>query len=229
DHCFGMCKDVERLIDQSFGNNKLDYTINVDLMRQKLARDLANPNNTSEINFIISDIIGDPVVRYSEIQTKLMNSLHAENINDLRAQISLGARLHNIGKICVPLSLIDGKMKPSDSQFDQIAVHVKKGEQILKKFGFPKEIVVMALYHHTRKDVYRKLLGLDDGTNNESIIPIQTKLIEIIDVYNALTTPRSYRPSVHSRLSALNITKSMIGNDQEYKELFKLFVKYLLN
>ena len=228
EHCIGMCKDIDKLLNESFNNKKLDYTLDVNTIKDRLAGDLKDPSDMSSIDALLSDIKEDPVVRYKELQAPLMRSLNAESVQDLIMKMNLGAWLHNIGKICIPLSLIDGD-EISASQRDQIALHIKEGERILKEFGFPEEIRDMALFHHPSRQNYREILKSIPRVGEDIKIPIQTKLIEIADIYNALTTPRSYRPEVHSRLSALQITKRAIGNDSEYKELFKLFVKYIVN
>ncbi|MCX6800258.1 MAG: HD domain-containing protein, partial [Candidatus Falkowbacteria bacterium] len=229
DHCFGMCKDVKKLVEQFFGKNKPDQAVDTEVMRQKLARDLKSPSDTAKIDFVMNDIENDPILRCGEIQAKLMDSLRSESVANLSIQMNLGARLHNIGKICVPLSFIDGG-NLSESQFKQVTTHVVEGVRILKEFGFPKEIIAMALYHHTKKQPYKDLIKSNFGIDIDiEGTPIQAKLIEIIDIYNALTTPRSYRPIVLSRLSAMNNVKNEIGNDDEYKELFKLFMEYLCN
>ncbi|MCX6800081.1 MAG: HD domain-containing protein, partial [Candidatus Falkowbacteria bacterium] len=201
---------------------------NIDLMRQKLAMDLKNPNDTSQIDFVLSDIIQDPIVRYEELKSSLMVSLDSNSVEDLLIKINLGARLHNIGKICIPLSLIDGG-KVGKSQKAQIATHIKEGERILTAFGFPDEVKDMALYHHAKKNYYKEILESIERAQNNTEIPIQAKLIEILDIYNAMTTPRSYRPEVKSRLEALHIIKNDIGSDNTSRELYNLFIQYLLN
>ena len=228
DHCLGMCKDAENLVDDSFGNDKLDYAINTETMKEELAKDLKDPKETGGLDFVMSDIINDPVVRYKELQELLMTSLDSDSIEDLKLKLNIGARLHNIGKICVPLSLLNFPKRLSDSQFTTTAQHIKDGERVLTKFGFPDEIKDMALYHHPKKPDYQEILKTIPRVGGSIKNPPQAKLIEIIDIYNAMTTARPYKEA-KSRLVALIIVKEEIGDDHEYKELYKLFVKYLCN
>ena len=228
EHCYGMCKDAEKLIESSFDSERLDFTLDVNEVRDELLEDIKHPDDNDLIDFILTDIENDPVIRYSELQRQLSESLNAKDIDDLVLKVNLGARLHNIGKMCIPLSLIDGG-KVGKSQKAIIAEHVLKGEDILSQFDFPDEIKDMALYHHAKKPDYRKLLKTISRYSESSDIPIQAKLIEILDIYNAFTTPRSYRPYALPRLVALKLTKELIGDDQDYKKLYKLFLKYILN
>jgi putative two-component system response regulator len=103
------------------------------------------------------------------------------------AQASL---LHDIGKVCIPDSILlkPGSLTPLE--FEQIKGHAAIGGEILK--GSQSRLLVLAesiaRFHHERWDG-SGYLGLE-GTS----IPLEARIVAVADVFDALTSARPYKP-----------------------------------
>ena len=106
-------------------------------------------------------------------------------------QLALAGILHDIGKLLLPVSLLNKQGKLTDEEFDQIKSHVKKGYNIVKGLDIDGRIKDSVIYHHERCDGsgYPFKCKLDD-------IPEFAKIIAIADVYDAMTSSRSYRRGI---------------------------------
>lgn len=110
--------------------------------------------------------------------------LSREELNEL----TIAGLLHDIGKAEIPSEILNKTGKLTDEEFDLIKSHALKGSKLLKKAGFNSNIQFAALQHHERSDGsgYPRGLEADEISDFASIIAIA-------DVYDAMTSARSYR------------------------------------
>lgn len=108
------------------------------------------------------------------------------------------APLHDIGKIATPdrILLKPGRLTPSE--FEVMKAHTTYGRSLLegisRRFGdrIPPVIALgteVAAHHHERWDGS----GYPDGLKGEEI-PLASRIAALADVYDAMTSPRVYRP-----------------------------------
>jgi putative nucleotidyltransferase with HDIG domain len=105
--------------------------------------------------------------------------------------IRLGAYLHDLGKVRVPHEILNKPGKLTDAEFDVIKMHPVWGVELLVTVDFPWDIKPIIRWHHEKCDG----TGYPDGLGGDAI-PIGAQIIGIVDVYDALTTTRSYRPAM---------------------------------
>jgi len=104
--------------------------------------------------------------------------------------------LHDIGKIAIPDALLNKPSKLTDEEFEIIKTHAAEGERIIDKIisktgnvvEFLNSAKLFAGYHHERWDGKGYPHRLD-----RLHIPIQGRIMAIIDVYNALISERPYK------------------------------------
>ena len=104
----------------------------------------------------------------------------------------MGALLHDVGKTGVPEEILK---KPGELSSDERSVmerHTVLGEKLLSEIEFPWDIAEMIRSHHERWDG----AGYPDGLR-ENQIPLSARILHIADVFDALTTKRSYRLPLH--------------------------------
>lgn len=103
-------------------------------------------------------------------------------------ELTIAGMLHDIGKAEIPSEILNKTGKLTDEEFDLIKSHALKGSKLLKKAGFNSDIQFAALQHHERSDGsgYPRGLEADEISDFASIIAIA-------DVYDAMTSARSYR------------------------------------
>jgi putative nucleotidyltransferase with HDIG domain len=102
--------------------------------------------------------------------------------------IELGAYLHDLGKIKVPHEILNKPGKLTSEEFEVIKQHPAWGVELLDGVEFPWDIKPIILWHHERFDG----TGYPHGLKGDEI-PLAAQILCIADVYDALTTTRSYR------------------------------------
>ena len=127
----------------------------------------------------------------------------------------IGALLHDIGKIIVPTEVLNKPGKLTDEEWAIMKRHPEAGLELVSDIDFPGDIHAIIRNHHERWDG----TGYPDGLKGEEI-PFAARILCVADVYDALTTTRSYRPGLtHAR--AAEIMRSSAGQfDLELLETF---------
>jgi putative two-component system response regulator len=104
--------------------------------------------------------------------------------------------LHDLGKVSIPDDILNKPGKLTDQEFELIKNHTREGERIIEQIvskteqnkEFIKNAKLFAGYHHELWDGNGYPQGLEK-TN----IPLQGRIMAIVDVYDALTTERPYK------------------------------------
>lgn len=103
--------------------------------------------------------------------------------------IGLCALMHDIGKVDIPIQIINKKGPVTDSEFAIIKTHPEKGVERLRKcFNVSHEVLQGVQCHHEKVDGTGYPCGYK-GTH----IPMFGRVLAVADVYDALTSQRSYR------------------------------------
>jgi putative nucleotidyltransferase with HDIG domain len=102
--------------------------------------------------------------------------------------IRIGAYLHDLGKVRVPHEILNKPGKLTPEEFRVIQMHPVWGIELLATVEFPWDIKPIIRWHHEKYDG----TGYPDRLKGDEI-PVNAQIICIVDVYDALTTSRSYR------------------------------------
>ena len=113
--------------------------------------------------------------------------------------IAIAALLHDIGKIMIPKSILNKPGKLTKDEFEIIKQHSTYGYQMLAVTKQLHHIAPAVLYHHEKFDG----TGYPEGRMGKNI-PLISRILTIADVYEAITSNRSYRPSMPEK-TALKI------------------------
>jgi putative nucleotidyltransferase with HDIG domain len=105
--------------------------------------------------------------------------------------LTLAGILHDIGKTRMPLNIIQKPAKLNNEEFRIIKMHPQLGYEILEKNNLNYHVRNVALQHHERCDGS----GYPKGVRAREI-DYFAKVISIVDVYDAMTSPRVYRGPV---------------------------------
>jgi HD-GYP domain-containing protein (c-di-GMP phosphodiesterase class II) len=111
--------------------------------------------------------------------------------------------VHDIGKVRVPREILEKPAPLSEAEWDVVRRHPVWGVELLAELASPWDIGPMVRWHHERVDG----TGYPDGLRGDQI-PLGAQVIAIADVYDALTTARSYRPAMTPDRAVLTITTS---------------------
>ena len=122
-----------------------------------------------------------------------------------QSRLSLLCLLHDIGKIGIPLEILNKPGKLSDEEWEILKTHTEKGYEIANSNNELKGIADEIRHHHERWDGN----GYPDGLSRESI-PLLSRVIAVVDAYDAMTNNRSYRAAM-SQAKAMEELKRCAG------------------
>ena len=139
------------------------------------------------------------------------------------------AQLHDVGKIGIPDGILLKNGQLTDEEYEQMKRHTQLGEEVIEKIqhnakesAFLDYAKTMARTHHERWDGK----GYPDGLKGLNI-PLQGRLMAIVDVYHALISERPYKKAF-SPEEALKIIEEGKGThfDPTLVEVFTSVAKH---
>ncbi|HEV8176656.1 MAG TPA: HD domain-containing phosphohydrolase [Gemmatimonadales bacterium] len=117
--------------------------------------------------------------------------------------VRIGAYLHDLGKVRIPHEVLNKPGKLTPEEFRVIQMHPVWGLELLATVEFPWDIKPIIRWHHEKYDGS----GYPDRLKGEEI-PVNAQIICIVDVYDALTTTRSYRAAMSQAEALIKIRES---------------------
>ena len=110
--------------------------------------------------------------------------------DDKLRQLVWGAELHDIGKIGIPDEVVQKPGALTPEERSTIEQHPVIGWEIASKVNSLQEVLEVVRHHHERIDG----TGYPDRLTGEEI-PLSARIVAVADVWDALTSDRSYRPA----------------------------------
>lgn len=159
---------------------------------------------------------------------------HSDRVADYAEQIALSmgfskekaellkrtAELHDIGKLAIPESILTKKERLTDEEWKIIQEHPVVGEDILKPAMLDEEMLVVIRSHHERYDGK----GYPDKIIGDNI-NIFSQIIAVADAYDAMTSPRAYRPAMSQQKAVEELRKN--AGTQFNTHVVEVFLKLL--
>lgn len=165
-------------------------------------------------NYYNDEITGNHIRRvsaYSELIAEEAK-LDATMIKEIKIYSSL----HDIGKVGIPDSILKKPGRYMPEEFEEMKKHVVIGYNMIKDSPLSQAAKNIVRYHHEKFDG----TGYSDGLKGKEI-PVEARIVAIADVFDALTTKRSYKEA-YSLEKAKGIM--MEGKDKHFDgELLELF------
>jgi putative two-component system response regulator len=130
-----------------------------------------------------------------------------------------GGFLHDIGKIGIPDVILFKRGLLSDDEWQTMRQHTLRGEEICRPMKTLAPVLPIIRSHHERWDGS----GYPDGMAGEEI-PLLARILQVSDIYDALTTARPYKPAF-SHQHAIEIMMEEARRGWRDPELVPLFAE----
>lgn len=144
---------------------------------------------------------------------------------ELMEELGLCGLFHDLGKITIPRKILNKEGKLNDSEYNEIRQHSLKSAMLilnLKTDSFRKEhLLISPLEHHIKYD-HTGYPSVD----KKNPVSLFGRILTIVDVYDAITSPRIYRSEFMSPDEAIQFMLSNSGRDFD-PLLLKVFVNML--
>lgn len=136
------------------------------------------------------------VAEYTEIILNEYNKFSKNEVNE----IIKGALLHDIGKLFIPFNVTEFPRQLTSNEFEIVKIHTNLGFEMVDGI-FSETVGNIVRYHHEKPDGsgYTSRIALVD-------IPEEVLIVQIADIYDALTSNRPYKNS-YEKSKALSIMK----------------------
>jgi putative two-component system response regulator len=125
--------------------------------------------------------------------------------------------VHDIGKVAVPDGVLLKPGRLTDAERAIIAEHPIIGERICKPLKSFSKVLPIIRHHHEKLNGS----GYPDGLKGSSI-PLTARVLQIVDVFDALTTERPYKPA-YSHNQAIGIMRDEVEKGWWDPELLREF------
>jgi two-component system, cell cycle response regulator len=148
-----------------------------------------------------SDSLDEHVKRVSDLCADTAKRLGLSE-HEVR-RICLAAKLHDLGKNAIPTQILDKPGPLDEREWGFMRRHTLIGERIALAAPGLASAAALIRSSHERLDGD----GYPDGLSGESI-PLGSRIIAVCDAYDAMTTDRSYRPSIGAAAAARELAAS---------------------
>ncbi|HEX4931533.1 MAG TPA: diguanylate cyclase [Gemmatimonadaceae bacterium] len=128
----------------------------------------------------------------------------------------VGAILHDVGKVGIDAAILNKADRLTADEWVLIKQHTIAGVELLADVGLPEDVIHIIRSHHENWDGS----GYPDGLRGERI-PLWARIVCVADVYDALTSERSYKRAL-SHADAMEVMRRDVGRQFD-PAVFHLF------
>lgn len=130
-------------------------------------------------------------------------------------RLFFAAFFHDIGKFKLDQKLLNARRKLTVEEMEYVKTHAIEGSKLLKHF---KNVSKIVKFHHENYD------GSGYYGLKSNLIPLESQIIRIVDVYDSLTHKRPYKDSLKATLAI----KIMVDESKNFNPmLLELFINHI--
>ncbi|GAB6188839.1 transporter substrate-binding domain-containing protein [Marinitoga arctica] len=246
---FGELRDNLEIINLNLDfYGVLDYYVKLGIVKDKveleeiheflesfktLAYTYYKIKNEAKIEELFREDIIKSLISFLELHDEYTKN-HSKNVAELSKKIAekmnldketqkkvyWAALLHDIGKLIIPIEILNKKSKLSDEEYNKIKMHPIYGYNALIKAKSLRDIAIGVRHHHERWDGK----GYPDGLKAEEI-PLIAQIISVADAWDAMRSKRAYR-NILSEDYAISEIKRNAGK-QFSPKIVEIFLKII--
>jgi putative two-component system response regulator len=134
-----------------------------------------------------------------------------------------GGYLHDLGKIIVPDEILKKGTDLTPAEWEIMKRHPVTGETICRPLKSLRLVLPIIRHHHEHSDGSGYPDGLRDGE-----IPLLPRILQVVDIYDALRTARPYKPALGHEQAAVTMrteARSGLWDEELVSEFFGMLDK----
>jgi putative nucleotidyltransferase with HDIG domain len=134
--------------------------------------------------------------------------------------VRIASLVHDIGKISLPAEILNKPAKLSEIEYGLIKDHSQVGYDVLKSIKFSWPVARIVLQHHERLNGS----GYPNNLKDDKIL-LEAKIIGVVDVVEAMSSHRPYRPAlgIDAALEEITQKKGILYDPEVVDACIKLF------
>ncbi len=217
---------IEVAADIAFGLHNIELEEKDKLAEQKLQQSYKRLQKTMEDTIYTIGKIAETRDPYTAGHQKNVSQIAIFIAQEMKLPkdkiegIRIASLVHDIGKISLPAEILNKPTKLTEIEFNLIKDHSQVGYDVLKSIEFPWPIAQIILQHHERLDGS----GYPQGLKGEDIL-LEAKIIGVVDVVEAMSSHRPYRPAwgIDKALEEISKNKGILYDPEVVDACIKLF------
>jgi len=139
---------------------------------------------------------------------------------DAHRRIEYGSQLHDLGKIGIPEHILQKPQRLTPEEMAEMRKHPWIGAEIIRSVPFLTDTADIVEHHHERFDGK----GYPNGLAGNDI-PVEARILSVIDAYDAMTHNRPYRAALPIDAAVRELVKE--SGTQFDPEIISIFLRYL--
>jgi putative two-component system response regulator len=186
--------------------------------------EVKNPRETEEVFFALAQAVE---------QRDLYTASHCERLAFISVAMGIisglpregllvlyrGGYMHDIGKVGIPDAILFKPGKLTPEEWEVMRTHTTRGVEICRHLKSLEPVLPIVRNHHERWDGS----GYPDGLAGEKI-PLLARLLQVGDIYDALTSPRPYKEAF-SPVKALRLIREETARGWRDPQVVEIFLK----
>jgi putative nucleotidyltransferase with HDIG domain len=117
--------------------------------------------------------------------------------------IKVASMLHDVGKIGIDLTIIKKPGKLTPEEWMQVRLHPEIGANMVGQLGFLENAAAIIRHHHSRFNGG----GYPDASISGENIPMGSRIISVVDSFDAMTSDRPYRKAITREAAFLELKR----------------------
>ncbi len=143
--------------------------------------------------------------------------------DDCIVALGRGGYLHDLGKIAVPDEILKKGSDLTPAEWEIMKQHPVTGEAICRPLRSLRLVLPIIRHHHEHSDGS----GYPDGLRADEI-PLLPRILQVVDIYDALRTERPYKPALGHEQAAVTMlaeARSGLWDEELVAEFFGMLDK----
>ena len=172
----------------------------ISLSSQMDRRDIERSNYATIRSLALAIEAKDPCTHGHSLRVQVWATAVAKalGLSGERLQtLAYAAELHDVGKIAVPDEILNAPRQLTREEWAIVQQHPRRGMEMVRHLEFLKPAREAMLHHHERLDG----AGYPDGLAGGEI-PLEARVLAVVDAYDAMTSARPYRPALSHEAAA---------------------------